>query len=75
MASPITTGQPLAIHGGPPVRTEPLPLEFPGVHHMGPEEEEAVLRVMRSRSLFRYYGLDPQRETATFEREFAAFLG
>ena len=65
----------LAIHGGTPVRAEPLPLEFPGVHHMGEEEEEAVLRVVRSRSLFRYYGLDLRREAAAFESEMAAFLG
>ncbi|HWQ55252.1 MAG TPA: DegT/DnrJ/EryC1/StrS family aminotransferase [Bryobacteraceae bacterium] len=65
----------LAIHGGQPVRTEPLPLEFPGVYRMGAEEEDAVLRVMRSRSLFRYYGLDPQREAASLEKEFAAYLG
>lgn len=65
----------LAIHGGTPVRRDPLPLEFPGVYRMGTEEEEAVLRVVRSRSLFRYYGLDPQGEAAQFENEFAAFLG
>lgn len=65
----------LAICGGLPVRQEPLPLEFPGVYRMGAEEEEAVLRVIRSRSLFRYYGLDPQREAAQLEQEFAAFVG
>ena len=42
----------LAIEGGKPVRTVPLPLEFPGVDHMNEEEEQAVLRVIRSRSLF-----------------------
>ena len=47
----------LAIDGGTPVRTEPLPLEFPGVHHMGAEEVDAAARVVRSRSLFRYYGV------------------
>lgn len=64
----------LAIEGGAPVRTEPLPLEFPGVHHMGSEEAEAADRVMRSRSLFRYYGVDLQREVEAFEAEFARFL-
>ena len=38
----------LAIDGGKPVRTEPLPLEFPGVHHMDEEEIEAALRVLKS---------------------------
>ena len=66
---------PLAIRGGPPVRTEPLPLEFPGAHFMGAEELEAVCRVVRARSPFRYYGLDPQSAVARFEKRFAAFIG
>ena len=44
----------LAIQGGRPVRTQPLPLEFPGVHHMDEEEIEAAVRVLRDRSPFRY---------------------
>ena len=58
-----------------PARKAPLPLEFPGIHHMDSEEEEAVLRVLRSRSLFRYYGINLQGEAAAFEKEFAEFLG
>jgi len=65
----------LAINGGTPVRTQPLPLEFPGVHHMGDEEINAAVRVLRSRSPFRYYGVDLQGEVQAFEAEFAAFLG
>ncbi len=65
----------LAIDQGTPVRTEPLPLEFPGVHHMGEEEVEAAARVVRSRSLFRYYGVELQREVEAFEAEFSSFLG
>jgi dTDP-4-amino-4,6-dideoxygalactose transaminase len=65
----------LAIDGGEPVRTQPLPLEFPGVHQMDDEEVEAVNRVVRSRSLFRYYGVDLQSEVESFESEFAKFLG
>src|SRR5208337_4522553 len=65
----------LAIDGGKPVRTEPLPLEFPGVHHMDEEEIEAALRVLKSRSPFRYYGIDLQGEVEAFESEFASFLG
>ena len=42
----------LAMHGGSPVRTEPLPLEFPGVHHMDDEEIAVATNVLRSRSLF-----------------------
>ena len=65
----------LAIEGGKPVRTEPLPLEFPGVHHMDEEEVDAALRVLRSRSPFRYCGIDLQGEVEAFESEFASFLG
>lgn len=65
----------LAIDGGAPIRTEPLPLEFPGVHHMDDEELEAVTRVVKSRSLFRYYGVDPQNQVDALESEFAAFTG
>jgi 8-amino-3,8-dideoxy-alpha-D-manno-octulosonate transaminase len=73
------TGSPefgkLAIDGGTPVRSQALPLEFPGIHHMGEEEIDAALRVLRSRSPFRYYGVDLQWEVQAFETEFATFLG
>ncbi len=65
----------LAVEGGTPVRSAPLPLEFPGAHYMDELEVEAVTRVLRARSTFRFYGLDPQRETETFEAEFARFIG
>jgi dTDP-4-amino-4,6-dideoxygalactose transaminase len=65
----------LAINGGCPIRSTPLPLEFPGVHHMDDEEIEAAVRVLRSRSPFRYYGVDLQGEVEAFEAEFAGFLG
>lgn len=65
----------LAIHGGTPVRSQPLPLEFPGIHHMDEEEIEAAIRVLRSHSPFRFYGIDLQGEVQTFESEFAQFLG
>jgi dTDP-4-amino-4,6-dideoxygalactose transaminase len=65
----------LAIDGGTPVRTKPLPLEFPGMHFVDDEEVEAAVRVLKSRSLFRYYGIDLQSEVDAFEREFAEFIG
>ena len=64
----------LAIHGGKPVRKTPLPLEFPGIHHMNEEEREAVLEVLKSRSPFRYYGVNLTRQASKFEAEFARFL-
>ncbi len=65
----------LATTGGRPVRSKPLPLEFPGVHYMDNEEVEAAVRVLKSRSPFRYYGIDLQGEVDAFESEFASFLG
>jgi 8-amino-3,8-dideoxy-alpha-D-manno-octulosonate transaminase len=67
--------QVLAIDGGTKVRSEPLPLEFPGVHHMDEEEVDAAVKVLKSRSLFRYYGVDRQNEVEQFEEEFAQYLG
>ncbi len=65
----------LAVDGGVPVRTEPLPLEFPGVHYMDQREVEAATRVLRAASPFRYYGIRLGKEVDAFEREFAAFAG
>lgn len=56
------------------IRDRPLPDEFPGAHSMDDEETEAAVRVLRSKSLFRYYGIDPQNEVASFEAEFAHYL-
>ena len=57
----------LAIDGGTPARTKPLPLEFPGMHFFDDEEVEAAVRVLKSRSPFRYYGIDLQSEVDAFE--------
>jgi 8-amino-3,8-dideoxy-alpha-D-manno-octulosonate transaminase len=65
----------LAMNGGTPIRSEPLPLEFPGIHHMGEEELEAAMRPLKARSPFRYYGIDLRHEVDEFESEFASFLG
>lgn len=65
----------LAVQGGTPARTKPLPLEFPGMHYVDDQEVEAVVRVLKSRSLFRYYGIDLQREVDAFENEFTEFIG
>jgi len=51
-----------------------LPREFPGGTRYGLEEEEAVLRVVRARSPFRYYGEACGFEVAALEAEFAAHL-
>ena len=66
----------LARDGGLPARTRPEPPMFPGGMEIGEEEVEAVTRVLRSKNVFRYYGIgDGPQEVATFEREFATHLG
>lgn len=59
-----------------PRRTIPAPAL--GWSLIGAEEEELVLQVLRSKSLFRYYGPNPQSPpamVATLEREAAAMVG
>lgn len=64
----------LAIDGGP--KAVPQPLErYKGGAVIGEEERQAVLEVLASRSLFRYYGPNLLGKVAAFERALAAYLG
>jgi dTDP-4-amino-4,6-dideoxygalactose transaminase len=66
----------LAIDGGERAVKTPLPPMFPGGMRIGIEEERAVLNVLRSKRLFRYYGPAPgPSQTDLFEQEFAAHMG
>jgi 8-amino-3,8-dideoxy-alpha-D-manno-octulosonate transaminase len=67
----------LARDGGTPARTGPVRPMYPGGMEVGEEELNALRRVVESRNLFRYYGLDeePPQEVAAFENEFAAHMG
>jgi 8-amino-3,8-dideoxy-alpha-D-manno-octulosonate transaminase len=64
----------LAIDGGTPVRSTHLPLGR-GLAVFGDEEKTAVLEVLESRSLFRYYGPDLQRKVEAFEKRLTEMLG
>ncbi|MDK1031040.1 MAG: DegT/DnrJ/EryC1/StrS family aminotransferase [Planctomycetia bacterium] len=55
----------LAINGGPKVRTEPFPQRTP----FGKEEEELVVKALRSQIIFRY------KMTEEFEAKFAEMYG
>jgi len=49
---------------------------FPGGMEVGDEELAALERVIRSKNLFRYYGVgDGPQEVAAFEQEFADHMG
>ena len=62
----------------PETPPRPVPAPVLGAALIGAEEEALVLEVLRSRSLFRYYGYDrttPPPMAATLEREVAATTG
>ena len=62
----------LAINGGTPAVRQPLPLMYPGGNRIGQEEEDAVVEVIRSKRLFRYYGPNPgPSKVADLEKAFA----
>ncbi len=66
----------LAIDGGKPVRSRPLPPMYPGGMAIGEEEKAAVLAVIDDKNLYRFYGPSPApSRVATFERRFAAHIG
>jgi 8-amino-3,8-dideoxy-alpha-D-manno-octulosonate transaminase len=66
----------LARDGGTPARSRREQPMFPGGMELGDEEAEAAARVIRSRNVFRYYGVgEGPHEVEAFEREFAAKFG
>src|SRR5256885_11844549 len=66
----------LARDGGTPARTGPERPMFPGGMEVGDEELQALERVIRSKNLFRYYGVgDGPQEVDAFERELAEHMG
>src|SRR5918998_3277063 len=65
-----------AIDGGTPARHRPDPPMYPGGNVIGVEEEQAVLEVLRSKRLFRYYGPNEgQSQVERLEEVFAAHMG
>jgi 8-amino-3,8-dideoxy-alpha-D-manno-octulosonate transaminase len=71
----MTTNSDLAIAGGSPVRAAPYEVEK-GLTYLSEEEEiGAVTEVLKSRSLFRYYGPDLRRQTDAFEERLREMMG
>jgi 8-amino-3,8-dideoxy-alpha-D-manno-octulosonate transaminase len=52
-----------------------LPQEWPGIHYIDQEEIDAVTRVLKNQSPFRFYGPKPTYEARQFENEFADYIG
>lgn len=71
----VLTMETLAISGGTPVRTKPMPPCFVGAGLVGDEEKQLVDEVIDSKSLFRHYGLGEPRFVNDFECEFRDFIG
>ncbi len=65
----------LAINGGTPVRTKPMPNFSPGAAVIGEEEKAEVLDVLNARSPFRFYGPDVQNKTEQLEKLFCESMG
>lgn len=75
MSAAAGSEEPLAIYGGPPSKA-PSPPMFPGASLIDEEEEAAVRAVVRSRRLFRFYGLgEAESQVARLEAAFAAEVG
>ena len=59
-----------------PTRIEGLPPMYPGGNRVGAEEEAAVMEVLRSKRLFRYYGaVEGPSAVEAFEVDVADMLG
>jgi 8-amino-3,8-dideoxy-alpha-D-manno-octulosonate transaminase len=65
----------LAIDGGDPVRTEPMPPEYPGVPYFDDQELNNITQVVKARNPFRFYGPDLQHMCDKLEEEFARQRG
>ncbi|MEM7531783.1 MAG: DegT/DnrJ/EryC1/StrS family aminotransferase [Chloroflexota bacterium] len=66
--------QTLAIHGGTPAINRELN-RYKGSAIIGEEEKQAVMEVLESQSLFRYYGPNLLSKVADFETRFAEYVG
>jgi len=75
MQTELSDADRLAIDGGTPAKA-PSPPMYPGAVLINEEEEQAVLEVIRSRRLFRFYGLgEAESRVAQLEAAFAREVG
>jgi dTDP-4-amino-4,6-dideoxygalactose transaminase len=65
----------LAVHGGNPVRRTPWPTYENGAVFVGPEDEQAALRAIRSHRYFRYdHRAHQETECGNFEKELCRYF-
>jgi 8-amino-3,8-dideoxy-alpha-D-manno-octulosonate transaminase len=65
----------LALEGGTPVRTKPMPPRFVGASLFGEEEKKLLNEAIDSKTLFRHYGPSTPHFVNDLEREFKDFIG
>ena len=65
----------LAIHGGTPVRSEPLPTSMIGAALIGEEELAQLADVVREKSPFRHYGIGTPTKVAQVETQMRNVFG
>jgi len=65
----------LAIDGGTPVRTTPLPNPYLGASVLGEEELSLLNEVIRNKAPFRAYGANPPHMVNDFEAEARQYFG
>jgi len=65
----------LAMDGGSPVRSDPMPPKYVGASLIGDEEKEMLAAVIDSKSLYRHYGPGQPHFACDLEREFADYMG
>lgn len=65
----------LALYGGKPIRTEPLPVMHPGATAFDKAEIDAVMEVLEAQSPYRFYGPRFLNITGKFENEFKNYVG
>jgi dTDP-4-amino-4,6-dideoxygalactose transaminase len=65
----------LAMDGGTPVRTEPMPQNLHGILEVGEEEIAAVTEVLRRKKIFRFLLSDEDSYASRFEAAYRDFIG
>jgi len=67
--------EPLALDGGTPIRTAPLPQTLHGIQEVGAEEIAAVTEVLERRQIFRFLAPEDETYAGRLEAAFRAQTG
>jgi len=65
----------LAIHGGKPVRKQPIPHSAHGTSEIGKPEIDAVVRVLKRKTIFRFLNKPAVSESAQLEAAYRKYTG